>query len=173
MQARIESSAAGRALISGILIVTLAAIMVTNLPDSEIKARLLGLTQPYLNATGLDQDWAIFSPNPRGTVVYVEGRIDYANGTTSAWPIPARSGIWAYSDYRWHKFGEYVQLDANKWMWYPFAKYIASRAHAYGHEPVRVTLVRRWFQLLPPGLGPDHGPWNNFPFFTLDLKGSG
>jgi hypothetical protein len=65
------------------LVVAIAAIIVTNLPDSEIKTRLFGLAQPLLNATGLDQDWSIFSPNPRGTVVYVEGRVDYANGTSS------------------------------------------------------------------------------------------
>lgn len=170
MQARVESSAAGHALISFMLVVTLAAIVVTNLPDSEIKARLLGSAQPYLNATGLDQGWGIFSPNPRGAVVYVEGCIDHADGTSSVWPIPARPGFSAYSDYRWHKFGEHVQLDANEWMWRPFAEYVANQARADGHEPVRVTLVRRWSQLLPPGPGPDHGPWNEFAFFTLDLE---
>src|SRR5947209_19056364 len=97
--------------------VTLGVIMVTNQPDSETKARLLGSAQPYLNATGLDQDWSIFSPNPRGIVAYVEGRTDYADGTSSVWPIPARPGLWAYSDYRWHKFGEQVQLDATEWLW--------------------------------------------------------
>jgi hypothetical protein len=172
MQARIEGSVTGRALISFLLVVILAALMVMNMPDSEIKTRLLGLAQPYINSTGLDQDWSMFSPNPRDTVIYVEAHIDYKDGTSSIWSIPTRPGLWAYSDYRWQKVGEHVRLDANEWMWRPFAAYIGTQARADGREPVRVTLVRRWFQLLPPGPGPDRGPWNEFSFFTLDLKGS-
>lgn len=172
MQARIERSVAGRALISFLLVLTLAAIMVMNMPDSDIKTRLLSLAQPYINATGLDQDWSMFSPNPRATAIYVEAHIDYKDGTSSVWSIPTRPGLWAYSDYRWQKVGEHVRLDANEWMWRPFAAYIGTQARADGREPVRVTLVRRWFQLLPPGPGPDRGPWNEFSFFSLDLKGS-
>jgi hypothetical protein len=172
LQARIEASSAGRILISLILLATLAAIGVENMPNSVTKARLLGLAQPYLNATGLDQNWGVFAPNPRDVVVYVRGRVDYTDGGSTTWSIPTRPNLWAYSDYRWQKFGEYVHFDANGWTWLPLAQYIANQARHDGHKPMRVTLMRRWYELLPPGPGPDHGPWNEEPFFILDLERS-
>jgi hypothetical protein len=169
MQARLENSALGRNVINFLLVVTLAAILATNLPNSQIKAHLAGWAQPFLKATGLEQNWGIFAPNPRETVVFVEGHVHYADGTTSVSPIPAGPGVWAYSDYRWQKFGEHLRMDSNAWMWPQFATYLANRARADGHQPTSVTLVRRFWEVLPPGPGPGSGPAGEYAFFTTSV----
>lgn len=169
MQARLERAAAGRALISFMLVVTLASIGVTNMPASETKARLSALAQPYLNAVGLDQNWAIFSPNPRTLVIFIESHTEYTDGTSSVWPIPADPGLSAYRDYRWHKYAEYVHLDVNERLWPVFAEFVAARERAAGNDPVRVTLVRRVIEQLPPGPGPDNRLLPDERFFILDV----
>ncbi|MBV9314117.1 MAG: hypothetical protein JO100_10350 [Pseudonocardia sp.] len=167
-----EASVVGQVLISLGLLVTLAAIVVTNMPDSQLKSDLLNLVAPYLNATGLSQDWGVFAPNPRMVSAYVEGRVEYANGTSSVWPIPAGLGFSAYSDYRWQKFEEQVRLDDNSRLWSPFAEYLANQARAAGRKPVRVSLVRRWAGTLPPGPGPERGPWQEYTFYVLPVDGA-
>ena len=166
---RLEASPAGRALISAVLVVTCAAIGVTNLPSSEIKDRLVGHAQPYLVATGLDQDWGMFAPDPRVETVVVSARVDDADGTSSVWRTPARPGLGAYVDYRWQKLGEHVHQDDQAWMWPAFARRLADRSRAAGRHPIRVTLLRGWCPLAPPGAGPECGPWREYAFHTLRL----
>jgi hypothetical protein len=66
VQQRLESSRAGRAAISVFILVTIASVVVWNLPSSALKEEALRVTGPYVRATGLNQNWGVFSPNPRG-----------------------------------------------------------------------------------------------------------
>jgi hypothetical protein len=169
--ARFEESVVGRVVISLCLVFTLGAILVVNMPDSELKGTVSTVTAPFLNATGLDQNWGVFA-TPRMLSAYVDGRVDYRDGSSGVFPIPARPGLAAYSDYRWQKFEEMVRTDDNQQLWAPYAEYLANRARAEGHDPVRVSLVRRWADTLPPGPGADRGPWREFTFYVLPLKGT-
>lgn len=169
MQAKLESSAAGRALISLVVLAVLLVVLVVNFPDSRIKTYLLdhGFARA-LRTTGLDQNWGVFS-DVRRISVYVEGRVDNADGSNTVSEVPHRSGIAAFADYRWHKYGEQLRLDDNKRLWEPFATLLADRERAKGRTPVRVTLVRRFADTLPPGPGPERKGWTSFPFYTLEL----
>jgi hypothetical protein len=159
----------GRALLNFILLVTLGAIFVANMPDSTIKSRLIAPAQSYLTAIGLGQNWGVFAPNPRRDVIYVTGHIQYSDGTTSVWSFPVRTGLMAYSDYRWQKFGEHVRLDKNRELWQPFAAYLASHESKRGHNPVQVSLMRRWAELRPPGETPGVGPWRQFVYYATPV----
>ncbi|MGI8815410.1 MAG: hypothetical protein ACR2G2_09070 [Pseudonocardia sp.] len=173
MQAKIESSAVGRALISLVVICIMLPVLVVNMPDSEIKTYLLDRgVSVFVRATGLDQNWGVFS-DVRRISLYVEGHIDYADGTSSVAAIPHGPGIEAYSDYRWHKYGEQLRLDDNARLWKPYATLLADRARAQGKHPVRVSLVRRFADTLPPGPGPERGPWTEFTFYVLPLDEPG
>jgi hypothetical protein len=165
-QASVESSALGRAVISVGVTVTVLAVLVLNMPDSQLRSHLMAVVGPYIRVTGLDQDWAVFAP-PRPISVFVEARIDDADGTTETVTLPRRSGIGAYTDYRWGKFQERVRLDVNHRLWASYARLVADRARAEGRTPVRVSLVRRWAETLPPGPGPERGPWQEFTFYVL------
>jgi hypothetical protein len=165
-------SARGHALINFFVIVTLAAILVANLPDSVVKARLIAPAHSYLTALGLGQNWGVFAPNPRRDVIFVTGEIEYSDGSSSTWSVPVRTGLMAYSDYRWQKFGEHLRLDSSRQLWQPFAAYLASQEQVGGRTPVRVSLIRRWAELRPPGAATGLGPWRQFVFYTTPVDGA-
>ena len=74
LQQRLESGRAGRWLISAFLVVTVGGIVIANLPEGSIQQRLAKVTQPYMNATGLDQHWSMYAPYPRKEILYLEAR---------------------------------------------------------------------------------------------------
>ena len=168
MQARLESSTVGRLLISLLVTVVVLAVVVVDMPDSQLRADMLGPAGWFVRATGLDQDWGVFAP-PRTMSAYVEGQIDDADGTTSVVRSPLRPGVGAYDDYRWGKFDEQLRLDSAQWTWAPYARFLAEQSRAAGRTPVRVSLVRVWADTLPPGPGPARGPWQEFTFYVLPL----
>jgi hypothetical protein len=161
-----EESVIGRALISIGVAVTVLGVLVLNMPESHLRDRLLPALAPYVRVTGLDQNWGVFAP-PRTISAYVEGRIEYADGTTRVVTIPGRPGIQAYADYRWHKFGERLRLDANARLWAPYARFLVNGERAEGRHPVEVALVRRWASTRPPGPGLERDPWQVFTFFVM------
>lgn len=167
LQERVERSELGRGVISGVLVLTLAAVLATNLPPSEVRDGLTKTAGPYLTAIGLDQNWGVFAPDPRPESVLVEARVEYADGGTSVWRVPRARGFAELHDYRWQKYGENVRLDDRQALWRPLAEYVARDARRGGRQPVKVTLVRRWSPILPPGPGPGSEPWREYAYFTF------
>jgi hypothetical protein len=168
---KLRSSAVGHGLISAGLLFTLLAIIVVNLPTSQFKSDLARLTQPYVNAVGLGQDWSVFS-SPRTTSAFVYARVDYADGSTSVVPFPAGRGVTAYADYRWRKYEERIRQDSSERLWAPYAEFVAKRARQGGRQPVHVSLVRRWADSNPPGPGTDRAPWLEYTFYSAAVGGT-
>ena len=172
MQKRLESSGAGRAAISVFVVATVVALAFWNLPESEIKRKALTVARPYITALGLEQNWAVFAPNPRRESLEVFARVEYADGSEGVIEVPSGGPfIGEYWDYRWRKWYEWVRADAYQILWDPAARWFARAAAEDGGAPVRVTLVRRWRALLPPGPGPAQSEWQEFEYYTLDLEG--
>ena len=170
MQERLESTTAGRAAISVFVLVTVLCLVFWNLPDSELKAQSSRVVRPYILATGLNQNWGVFAPDPRRQVIDLVARVRYADGTEATIEYP-RGGrlIGTYWDYRWRKWYEAVRQNRGEHLWPAAAAWFAQRERAEGRRPVRVTLVRRWSDLLLPGEGPERGPWQEFAFYTYDV----
>jgi hypothetical protein len=154
--------------VSMLIVVILVAIVTSNAPDSTIKDGLLVVMRPVLAATGLDQRWGVFAPNPRLETSNVAARVDRADGTVGFYPLAADAGISEYWNYRWRKYGEqmWTQQSAERER-VAFARWLADQDRAAGHQPVRVTLLRITRTNLRPGPGPDAEPWREVPFFTL------
>jgi hypothetical protein len=169
VQAKLEDNAVGRALINFGLIVTLAAILTASMPASVTRSTLLVWAQPYLTAIGLGEDWGVFAPSLRTSVIYGTAHIHYTDGTSSEWSFPTRPGLMAYSDYRWQKFEEYVRLDGYRGLWQPFAQYLARHESAPRHTPEQVALSRRWAAIQPPGVKPGLGPWAQHVYYTMPV----
>jgi hypothetical protein len=167
----LERTLWGQVLISVFLAFTIGAILVVNLPDSELRADLQRVTDPYVQATGLDQNWAIFS-HPRTISAYVDARVDFADGTTRVVPIPASHGLGTIVRYRWQKYEEIIRPDTGRPFWADYARFVAATSRGPGRVPVRVTLLRRYAQTRPPGPGPERGPWSESSFFIYDVQGS-
>jgi hypothetical protein len=171
LQQRFESTPAGRVAISVFVVVTLAFVAATNLPRSSLRQDVLTPGQPYLRALGLDQHWNVFAPEPRKQVIDLVSQVTFSDGSQAQWQLPRRGAlVGAYSDYRWRKLLENAIADSHRELWGPLALWIARNASSPGRRPTRVTLVRRFYDLLPPGSTPDRGPWKEFAYYTVDLR---
>lgn len=176
---RAARSRVGQAILSVVIIVLVGATIAWNLPpgvgpasqagSSAIRSRVLRLGAPVLYALGLDQDWGVFAP-PRLQVIGLEARIEYTNGTTGVWTPPASTGalFGAYRDYRWAKYVENEIPDSSAGvLWQPLAAWVARTHTSPGHEPLAVTLIRRFYDLYPVtgGAEPAHGPWTQYAYY--------
>ena len=166
--AKFEGSVVGRVLISVGVVIALMAIVVVNMPDSQLRRDASRYTLPVANATGLNQNWSIFA-NPRTVSAYVEGRIDFSDGPSAQVSISTSDWLGAYASYRWQKYEEVLRPESGSPYWRDYAQYLAARAGRSGRRPVRVTIFRLFAPSLPPGPGPAHGPWQESTMFVLDL----
>ena len=172
MQERFESTAVGRAVISAFVLVTVVAVAIWNLPESEIKRKGFTVVRPYITALGLEQNWGVFAPDPRREALELIARVEYADGSERTIEVPRGDPfIGEYWDYRWRKWYEWARADQYQNLWDPAARWFASVAEEKGGTPVRVTLVRRWRDILPPGPGPARSEWHEFSYYTLNLDG--
>ena len=173
MQERLESSVAGRIVISAFLVVTIVSVIIWNLPQSEIQRRSLKVVRPYITALSLDQNWGVFAPDPRRETLDFFARVRYADGTEEDVRMPTGGRlVGAYWDYHWWKWVESVTNDQRQALWKPAAVWFSRRATTDTRRPVQVTLVRRWYQIFPPGPGPSRGPWQEAEYYTLEITPS-
>jgi hypothetical protein len=171
VQQRLESSVAGRIAISVFVGVTVFCLVLWNLPEeSALKQKTDRVVRPFMLASGLNQNWGVFAPDPRRVTLDFVARVTYEDGSVESLRVPEGGRlVGSYWDYRWRKWYEWVRTNDHEELWQPAAAWFAGRARAEGKVPVRVTLVRRWYPLLPPGEGPSRGPWQEFPFYTYDV----
>jgi hypothetical protein len=170
LQKRVERSGWGRALISALIVVTLAFAVVENMPQSRLRREVLKLGQPYLNAIGLDQRWALFAPEPRRRSIALRALVQYADGTAETWRVPHGGAlIGGYWDYHWQKWVEWVLDAGHGQLWRPAALFIARDMRRPDRRVVRVTLIRLTSLNNPPGVRPDHQPIVAVPYYTLSI----
>lgn len=169
-QERVEGAPVGRGVISAFVVVTIASLVVWNLPESQLQRDLAPTARAYVNTVGLDQNWGIFAPDPRREVLALEARLTYLGGRTETWHPPTSGNfVGAYREYRWRKWVEHARLDARSELWEPLARYVA-RHHRHGDGLIAVTLVRRWYEVPPPGPGAGDRPAEQeFAFYSLTI----
>jgi hypothetical protein len=167
LQHRVEGTRAGRLVISAFVVVVLAGIAFSNLPDGALQRSGARLTQPYVDALGLDQKWRMFAPIPRNEVLYLEARVRHAGGRVSVWRPPKEDPlVGAYRDYRWRKLVEHAVPAGGVWpRLLPAIAHYAARQE--GDHPVSVTLVQRSADVLPPDRGGGLTPFSQQPYYTL------
>jgi hypothetical protein len=167
-QERFESSRGGRIAISVFVVLTLVAIVVVNLPESRLRRDGMKVAEPYLVATGLEQNWRVFAP-PRRTSLAVEARVRFTDGSVAVWRPPSGGDlVGAYWDYRWRKWLENVTQDEHRdVLWKPAALFAARAVERPGKVPTSVTLVRSWRDLRPPGAEQPEASWRQYAFFTI------
>ena len=177
LQERIESSRAGRLLISAFVVTLVGGMLAFNLPDGGIGERAAKVAAPYANALGVGQSWTMFAPYPRNEVLFLEARATHADGSVSTWRPPSRGAlIGGYSDSHWRKYVEHAVIRAESnpdgWrqLWEPLARYVA-REETRGASPVTsVTLVKRSGAIRPPGTsGPERAVLSDEAYYTLKL----
>lgn len=90
-----------------VVVVALAIGVVWSMPDAAFKRLLTPGLQPVATATGLEQDWRMYAPDPLRRVEYVEVRVTMADGAQRVWTNP-RGGrvVSAFAWYHWQKLKE-------------------------------------------------------------------
>lgn len=173
IQRRLEDSGTGRALISGFIIFTVAAMLISNLPASELRRTGMKVFDPYLDASGLHQNWNLFAPDPRRTTLQLEARITFDDGTTTVWHPPTGNPfVGVYRTFRWRKWAGNVLAASNDELLEPAADWIALMHTKDGKVPISVELVRRSYVAPAPGSGkPSVQPWKETVLLTVEYTG--
>jgi hypothetical protein len=170
LQERLESSAAGRAAISVLIVVLLGAVAIINMPDSITKNALAPVAGRVANVIGLDQGWAVYAPAPRRLSTYLEARVLDRDGTTTVVPTPITSGLSEYWDYRWQRYADTLLSGPdNTPRWAPYARWIADQQRAEGRRPVVVTLWNISAESQPPSAAVPRTPWVERQFFSMGV----
>lgn len=170
LQERLESSTAGRAAISVLIVVLLGIAAIINMPDSITKNALVPVVARAANVIGLDQGWAVYAPAPRRVSNYLEARVLDRDGSTTVLPAPITTGLSEYWDYRWQRYSDSILNGPdNKPRWAPYARWIADQQRAQGRHPVVVTLVNVFSESQPPSGATPRGPWTERPFFSIGV----
>ena len=158
MGGRFERSVAGRLLLTVVMAVLAVAVLLWNLPEGPVRDDVRPVAGRVLLPLGLDQDWALFAPDPRGFSVGVYARLSYDDGRQRVLTLPEHGRVLApYRTYRWQKFAERVRADDYGLLWEPTARWFADRG---GDDVARVELVRTFRDTVRPGSGtprPDGG----------------
>lgn len=139
---RFERSRAGQTIITYVLLLLLAAMVVQNLPSSVVHRDLQPLDD-RLNDIGFNQDWTVFSPDPRAESIRVTATLFYPDGTRTVWRVPHK-GVFlgAYRDYRWQKWQERVRSDDFARLWEPTARWLVETKRRNGQRPSKVVFTR-------------------------------
>jgi hypothetical protein len=157
-----ERTGAGKLWIS-VLVVAIVAVVVLG----SFRPSLVGR---QLQAVGFPQSWGVFAPDPEHREVAFDAVVTFADGSQATWRIPRASAAFPYPSHRWELWQERIVSDDYSAWWERTARWIAGRQTAPGRDPVRVVLRRRWSDLPPPGFDPKLRQWNDFEFYSLNLR---
>ena len=171
LQAAIERSSVGHGVISALVIFTLVAVLISNLPQrSEARTTLLPRFDPYLVGTGLKQGWGVFAPDPTRRTSQLSAEIRFADGSITMWHLPrGGNGLSEYRWFRWRQFGQDVMNPGSRHLRPAFARWIAAEHATEGRKPVIVTLIRRTARTAAPGTD-DALEWKREAFYRLFLR---
>lgn len=167
-QQAFEESILGRRVLSGFVTLTVLAIIVWNLPASELKDTISPYVAPYVTSAGLSQSWRIFAPNLRRTDQSLYARVEYSDGDTAIWSPPGDRALGAVRTERWRKFLDVARQDSSADLWNPLARHIAREHVSGGVSPTSVTLVRASTPVPEPG-SDDQPESGAEEFYTLLL----
>ena len=104
---RFERSRVGELAISAMVLLMLTIGVVWSLPDAEIKRRLAPALQPLAVATGLEQDWRMYAPEPLARMEFVEVQVTMKDGLQRVWTTPGGDRVMGpFAWYHWQKLKE-------------------------------------------------------------------
>jgi hypothetical protein len=145
-----ERSRVGEFAISVVVVLVLTIGVVWSLPDAEFKRRLTPVLRPVALATGLEQDWRMYAPEPLGRLEFVEVRVTMTNGIQRVWTTPRGDRVvGAFAWYHWQKLKEnLVRVPAIR---VGMAHWVVHRVTGRSERAARVQMILRTELLPAPG----------------------
>ena len=167
---RLLRSRGGRLAVAAMVAVMAVWTFGPNLPAGPAVDQFDSLWAPA-NDAGFDQNWSVFSPNPRDQSLDVDALVEFADGSSTTWTVPDSDPI-GWRSARWRKWVERIRLDTNERYWDATAEWIAEQ-HRRGDElPTVVRLTRRWIDHEPlTADGVIDGEQRSFEFHVWTLDG--
>ena len=161
-----------RLLLNAFILWNLFAVTIWLLPACVLRQTCVSWVSPYMEFTGLAQNWNMFSPNPSDLDLYWEARIRYQDGQTRSWEFPRMTDLGYFDRYRRERFRKLVEFanpDTSRMVWPSLARYAARTNNSDPHNaPVSVELVRHFRTVPPPG--GSFGPFRTFSFFKTAIS---
>lgn len=162
-----------RVFISLFLLFHLFVILVWAFPANPAPIRFARfLVGPYMNWSGLFQNWNLFAPDPQSVNAYLDAEITCRNGEKKIWKFPMPQDYGYYRRYflsrqlKWS--ADNLRQDRLSPLWPDAARYIARRNNDPANPPVAVKLMRHWAQVPPPMSG-EPETWNTYTFFRYSV----
>ncbi|MGV0644368.1 hypothetical protein ABQE44_13300 [Mycolicibacterium sp. XJ2546] len=149
-KARTKWTRASEVLISALVIVIVLVGVVGSLPKSAIKSTAAPVVTPIARASGLDQSWGVFSPNPPRIVTELEVHVVMSDGEDRLWRLDADRSL---PEYRWRKLKEAVIK--HKGLRRGFAQWVVSQVTNKTDKvrPAQVLIIMQTETLPLPGKG--------------------
>lgn len=164
---RFERSTAGQVVLALVMLVLVVSVALWNLPPGRPRDAVRPAVGPVVQAVGLEQDWALFAPEPRSFGVGVYATVTRADGRTERWEPPHNGLVLSpYRNYRWQKYVERLRADDYAGLWEPTARWVAREA---GPDVVTVVLTRTFRDVAVPGDGTPRPAAGRYDFYTLYL----
>lgn len=164
-----------RIIVSSLIALYIVAQALWMMPSSRFRDLLFNPISPFLSYTGLWQIFAVFSPEPRYTNLYLSAVVTCADGSAQYFEYPRndKMGIWErIRKERFRKFGlDNLYWDGHRVLWTDAARYVARQFRQ--RSPVMVSLQRHWHYIPAPaqGLGkPLPQSFQTSTFFVYQVK---
>ncbi|SEH50423.1 hypothetical protein SAMN04489835_0643 [Mycolicibacterium rutilum] len=122
--------------VSLLIIGILATALLSSLPNSVLKQTAAPILTPVARATGLDQNWGMFAPNPPRTFSVLEVHVVMRDGQDRVWLIsddPSMPGLY------WRKIKE--EVIKHKEFRDGLAAWVVRKMTDKGERPARVAMV--------------------------------
>jgi hypothetical protein len=144
------------------------SVVLWNLPAGRPHDAVQPVVSPIMQAVGLEQDWALFAPDPRSFGVGVYATVTHRGGRSEIW-VPPHNGhlVTPYRTYRWQKYVERLRADDYSTLWDPTARWVAKQA---GSDVIKVVLTRTFRDVAVPGDDKPRPSTGRYDFYTLDLS---
>ncbi len=151
------------------ILIGLAFALWYPLPNSRIKAMAPSWWVPATELFGLQQNWAMFSPDPPELTLDVEAVVTDDEGKEWVINVPRPNPVVGpvYSE-RFRKWEERIYPVGMNPEWPNAARWFATKARAEGIAPKQIELRRSWTMTDLPGRPHDPKTYT-FVFFTYEV----
>jgi len=131
-------------LVGAILVIS----VLSSIPSSTVKSAVAPVVTPIARATGLDQHWGMFSPNPPRVFIQLEVHVVMSNGEDRVWrPQDDDSMPGLY----WRKIKE--EVIKHKQFRPGLASWVIRHLTKPGERPARVFMIATVESVPLPGKG--------------------
>jgi hypothetical protein len=138
-------------MVSALIVAVILIAVVSNMPASAVKQSLAPVLTPIAAATGLDQFWGMYAPDPPSRLENLEAHVTMADGGDRVWVLPTQYDrfVGVAASHRWRKLKE--SLVSEPAIRPQFAHWVVHQLTGPAERANRVYILMRTEVLPPPG----------------------